>query len=656
MLRGDGVDLVTDNPYQAILHGCRELVSGFFRRNFPEVEKIQVDIEEPPSPEYGDLSSIVCFKVAKVLGAPPIDLAREAAATIRVGENSVVESIEAAGAGYLNFHLNYRKVNRMVLHSIRALRDSYGFPKAEMPDSILIEHSSINPVHAIHIGQARNSILGDALCRILRARGHNVRAHFYINDAGRQTAVVAYGYGSLGLKPNVKPDHYIGQVYSITSCLVEIRSLKDRLKRCMEGGKNDERIEVQKRLDEWTAIAFELSNRHPELFERLMKIISNDPDPEGQINELLKKYEGGDQSARDLIRGVSELCIEGFKQTFSRLNIFFDAWDWESDLIWSGRVADILKQLLKTGYVSSEGCVLKLESGRAVRELGIHRLLGLSEDYDLPPVSLTRSDGTTLYITRDIAYSILKFRLCSKVINVVGMEQLHEQLHVRVALSVLGMGAMAERQRHFAFGLVKFPGEKMSSRRGRVITLDEVCDEAVRRAYLEVDKRTPSLDRVEKETMAETLGVGAVKYALLSVEPMREVEYSWDRVINFEMNSAPFINYGYTRANGILKRLGKLSSDVNYELLTHPLEKRLILTLAKFPTVFVEAAEKLRPDELTNYADQLTKQFHEYYERVDITHLQDVELREARGALVEALRTVLRNCMGVLGITLTERM
>ncbi|MBS7626780.1 arginine--tRNA ligase [Candidatus Bathyarchaeota archaeon] len=621
------------------------------------MKSFQVDIEETPGPEFGDLSSIICFKVSKTLGIPPIDLAKMVATNIKLDESSLVKSVEAAGSGYLNFFLNYKKVNGLTLHSVRTLKESYGFLKSESPDSILVEHSSINPVHAIHVGQARNSILGDALCRMLRARGHHVQAHFYVNDAGRQTAIVAYGYERLGrVKSNIKPDHYIGQIYSVTSCLVEVRNLKDRLRRLIDERKKDERLEVQKRLDEWTGIAFELSSRYPELVGRRSRVISDDHDPEGQINGLLKRYESKDQAARDLIREVSGLCIEGFKQTFSRLGISFDFWDWESDLIWSGRVSDILKQLSRTGYVSSEGGVLRLESGRAVKEFGLHRLLGVTKDYDLPSVSLTRSDGTTLYITRDIAYSILKFGLCNRVINVVGMEQLHEQLHVRVALFVLGMEAMAERQRHFSFGLVKFPGEKMSSRRGRIITLDEVCDEAVRRAYLEVDKRTPTLDELEKKSIAETIGIGAIKYALLSVEPAKEVEYSWDRVIDFETNSAPFINYGYTRANGILRRLGKIGGDVRYEMLTHPLETRLILTIAKFPNVFVEAAEKLRPDILTSYADLLTKQFHEYYEHVDITHLENVELRDARGSLVEALRTVLRNCMGVIGITLAERM
>jgi len=649
---------IDENPYEAILRECRYLVQQILSSQFPNLKNLEIRLDEPPSPQFGDLSTIVCFQLSKILGLAARELAQRIVSSTKPSEDSVVESVEAAGAGYLNFRLNYGKVNELTLHSVRALKDDYGFPKTGKPEEILVEHSSINPVHAIHIGQARNSFLGDAISRILMARGHKVQAHFYINDAGRQSATVAYGYRKLGQPtPRIKPDHYLGQVYSVTSCLVEIQSLKKKLN---EFAGNEypaqERRDAQDRLEDWMSVAWELQNLQPELFEQLTKEISRDQDPDDQISNLLKEYEGGEESARRLIRQVSELCIDGFKQTFSRLGVAFDAWDWESDLLWSGRVSDVLENLSKTGYVSKEDGVLRLESERAVKDLGIRQLLDIGEDYVLPPISLTRSDGTTLYITRDIAYSLLKFERCSSVINIVGVEQAHEQLHVRVALAVLGLKELARKQRHFTFGLVQFPGEKMSSRRGRIVALDDVIEEATKRAYAEIEKRTPNLAVDEKERMAKTIGIGAVKYALLAVEPSREVEFSWDRVLNLEMNSSPFINYGYTRANGILRKLGKIGHDLKYARLEHPSEKRLVLTLAKFPSVFAEAADRLRPDDLANYANQLVKQFHEYYEKVDVSHLEDPELRNARGILIEAVQITIRNCMRVLGIELSEKM
>jgi arginyl-tRNA synthetase len=648
----------SENPYQDILSGCRNLLREALSSSFPDFQDAEIKLEEPPSAQFGDLSTILSYQISKALGVPAIEIAQRIASSSKPSSDGFVRQLEASGAGYLNLRLNYEKINELTLHSVRSLSDRYGFPHTDRPERIAVEHSSINPVHSIHIGQARNSILGDAITRILKARGHEVEVHFYINDAGRQSAIVSYGYEKIRRPtPSIKPDHYLGQVYSITSCLVEIQSLK-KIMSNMAGDESltEERRQNQNRLDEWTSISFELQNRHPELFENLRKEISISSEADTQINNLLREYEQHTPSATDLIRQVSELCINGFKQTFSRLDICFDVWDWESDLLWSHKVADVLQRLLKTKYVSKEDGTLRLESEMAVEELGIRELLNVGDGYVLPSVSLTRSDGTTLYLSRDIAYSLLKFERCSSVVNVVGMEQVHEQLHVRVALSILGLKELARKQQHFTFGLVRFPGEKMSSRRGRIVSLDDVIDEAIRRAYVEIEKRSSDLDDAEKRRRAETIGIGALKYALLSVEPSREVDFSWERVLNLEMNSAPFINYGYTRANGILRKIGSIRHDVNYERLDSTAERRIILTLAKFPSIFAEAADRLRPDDLANYVNQLTKQFHEYYEQFDVSHLNDDELRNARGSLVEAIQIVIRNCMCSLGIELQERM
>ena len=617
---------------------------------------MEFKFEEPPSPNFGDLSTILCFQISKATGISPREVAQKIASSIEVDEDSVVKSIEVAGPGYLNFRLDCKKASELTLSSIMTLKSEYGFPKVARPEKVLVEHSSVNPVHPVHIGQARNTALGDATARLLKARGHEVEVHFYVNDAGRQSAIVAYGYSKLGQpKPTTKPDLYLGQIYSVTSCLVEIQALKNRLNETDEI-LAQERKDLQEKLDEWITVAWELQSRYPDLFSELQREISQDSDLEAQVNRLLNEYEAQVAPTRSLIRKTSELCIEGFKQTFSRLGVHFAVWDWESDLLWSGRVSNVLERLRKTSYVTEQNGVLRLESEKAVQKLDIRQLLGIGEDYILPSVALTRSDGTTLYLTRDIAYSLVKFERCSSVVNVVGMEQAHEQLHVRVALAVLGLKDLAEKQRHFTFGLVKFPGEKMSSRRGRVVTLDDVISEAVKRANLEIEKRTHDLDTEQKERMAETIGIGAVKYALLAVEPSREVDFSWDRVLNLEASSAPFINYGYTRAKGILRKLGAVAEHPDYGKLDHPLEKRLILKLARFPSVFVDAADRLRPDDLAGYANQVTEQFHEYYEHVDVTHLKDSDLKNARGALIEAVQTVIRNCMAVLGIELSERM
>jgi arginyl-tRNA synthetase len=244
----------------------------------------------------------------------------------------------------------------------------------------------------------------------------------------------------------------------------------------------------------------------------------------------------------------------------------------------------------------------------------------------------------------------------TRVINVIGAEQRLAQIHVKAALYALGKHNYADNLTHFAFGLVEMPGYKMSSRRGRLVTLDSVITESVKRAELEVEKRSEKLREDEKRKIAETIAISAVKYALVSVDPSKTVVFTWDRVLSLEKNSAPFINYAYTRAVGILNKAPSLKATPDFKLLRHPLEKALILRVAMFPEVFEEAAEKLRPENLATYSNELAEIFHEYYEKVNVIRAENEDLRSARTGLVRAVKIVLENAMSLLGVNLTPKM
>jgi arginyl-tRNA synthetase len=339
--------------------------------------------------------------------------------------------------------------------------------------------------------------------------------------------------------------------------------------------------------------------------------------------------------------------------------VFFDFWDWESDLIWTGRVAQVLQRLSKTPYVYPLAGALELDVGKIVEDFKLKPLLGISDDYQIASLTLMRSDGTTLYTTRDIAYTLQKFENADVVINVIGAEQTLAQLQLKAALFALGYGELALKHRHFSFGLVELPGFKMSSRRGRFITLDQVLDEAVRRAYDEVSKRSQGLTEGEKRNIAEVIGVGAVKYALVSVEPSKSVVFDWDKALNFETNSGPFIQYAHARACNILKKAEEKKIKIekpNYELLKEPIERDLIILLARFPEVFLGASENLRPDDLAVYANTLADKFNSFYASLRVIQAESSELRDARLALVDAVRIVLRNAMSLLGIEMPKRM
>ncbi|MEM3022430.1 MAG: arginine--tRNA ligase [Candidatus Bathyarchaeia archaeon] len=632
---------------------CESELSAALDRLYPGSGPKDLRIAEPPSIELGELSSSISFELAKRFGGNPSGIAERLAGEISPRGLSLISSVEAV-RGYVNFRANYNALTRLIIEEARSQGRDYGKTDALLRQRVLLEHTSVNPVHPIHIGQARNPVLGDSLARLLRAVGNEVSVHFYIDDTGRQSAIAAYGYQKLGRpKPKGKPDEFIGEIYAVTSCLLEIKRLERGIEPPGAGGLEG----VGRELEEWRSIAKELEGKYPETFAALSKALSSG-DPEGEVEEIIRGYERGEAWAREVVRPAVELCLEGFKETLAKMGICFDSWDWESDLLWSGRVAKVLGELSSSPYVREENGALILDANRAVDEMGLRAILGIGEE-EVPPLTLTRADGTSLYTTRDIAYSLWKFERADRAITVIGSEQSLAQLQLRIALCILGKRELAERYTHFAYGLVELPGHKMSSRRGRAISLDEVLDEAVRRARQEVSKRSPALGDEEIDRIAQLIGVGAVKYALASVEPSKNVTFTWDRAVNFETNSAPFLQYAHARACNILKRAesgGIRISKPSYGLLSGTAERELIIMIGKLPIVVERAAGRLAPDLIANYANELAGKFNYFYDNFPVIKSEPEGLRDARLALVDAFRIALGNALHLLGIEAPERM
>ena len=617
-------------------------------------------VEEPPDTKFGQLSSSISFELAKTRKMKPMALAEEIAkaSAAMLTSGGLVKEVEAAPPGYVNFKVDFQKLSELTLRGILEEDASFGFPKTSRPERIIVEHTSANPARPIHIGTAKNALFGDALARLLSARGHNARAHFYIDDTGRQVALMAYGYRLLEEpRPVGKPDQFVGAIYSCTATLVEIEQLKKKVQVLKDTkGSDIEVIAAMKELDDWVGIAAELQAKYKDVFDYLADQITKDRDPDGAVGEIVRRYEKGDPEIKHLIRSVAQLVLVGFEQTLSRAYIRFDSWDWESDLIWSGRVREVLDRLKETKYVRNKAGAWELDVPKAVDDYGLREKLGLSKTFELSSLTLTRSDGTTLYTTRDIAYSLYKFEKAERVISVIGTAQSLAQLQLRVALWILGHRKEASNNLHFLIGEVELEGQRMSARRGRYVTFDTVLEEAVIRARKEVDKRSPDLPEDLKQDVAERIGISAIRYTMLSVEPAKGVNFVWDRVLNFEMNSAPFINYAYTRGLGIIRKLGKIEKPKMFDKLNEPAEQALILQLSKLPEVFAEAADDLNPTRLCTYTTELAQRFHEFYEKSDISHLTDEELKWQRVSLVIAVRDILRKLTDVLGLRLAERM
>jgi len=209
---------------------------------------------------------------------------------------------------------------------------------------------------------------------------------------------------------------------------------------------------------------------------------------------------------------------------------------------------------------------------------------------------------------------------------------------------------------HYAYELVQLPGYRMSKRRGRYVTLDELLDEAEKRALSEVEKRSPHLSGSDKRDISKAVGGGAVKYALVSIVPTKQVIFSWDRILNFETNSAPFIQYAYARASNILKKTEATTQTIDYSQLQQPAEHELVRKIALFPEVFIDASEKITLNSLAEFANDLSASFNSFYASIPVLKAESLEQREARLALVDAVKTTIQNAMNLLGIDVLERM
>jgi len=549
--------------------------------------------------------------------------------------------------------LNYGLASKAILDAVMTENENYGLTKTDKPGLVAVEHTSANPSGPLTMGHARNTILGDALARILSARGHSVKRRFYVNDAGRQVSILAYGYRLINQpNPDEKPDTWLGRLYACTNCALQIETTKRRL--TSQDLPTDQRVELQRNLDEWTGIAGELELTNRELLTRIVDAIKNDVDPENAVQEIGRKYETNDPSAVRLVRKVADIALDGIRTTMAELGVEFDVWDWESQLLWAGQVDSVLQRLLKLPFTTTTGASATLDVNEIVETYSLRSFFNLSDTYEVPQLTLVRSDGTTLYPIRDIAYSLFKFKESKEVVNVIASEQKLPQLQIRIALYAMGEREAAKNLIHYAYGLVELPGEKMSKRRARYIALDDVISQAKRRVEEEMTGRSGELGKEESKRIANSIALGAIKFAMLNVNSMKNLTFTWERVLSLEQNSAPFINYAYTRAGSILRKITTINAG-DPAALAHPLEHLLLYKIAQMPDIFSEAADQMKPEDLANYANSIAEKFHEYYERVDVIHA-DEHVKNARGMLVKAIQIVLGNSMRLLGITLTERM
>ena len=642
------------NPLAELRGECQTLLEAALETAYPGTELPESKYSLPPNPEMGELSSPACFQLARVLRQSPMKIAETLAQNVQQGK--LIKSAEAV-SGYVNFHVNPEQYNKLVLESVIDLDKEYGFLKVEKPGKVMVEHTSANPISPIHIGNARNSIIGDSLASLLEKRGNDVIIHFLVNDMGRQVAMTSYGWKLLG-KPEPEGEEaelWIGTIYASFNVINELRKHRKALKEAEENGRVYEAQEAQEEIDKYLIAEGELKAKFPGLYEKLELALIEIADPVAEMVKLNTLYENNDPKTVEDVRTQIKYCLNGFEDSLGKLGIAFDSFDFESDLVWAKAADIVLQKLLASGYVIDDNGAKILDCDKIAVDLGLKERWGLHPDHEIPRLVLVRSDGTTLYTLRDMAYSIDKFSHAARVINVIGTEQILAQLQLRIALAAIGEMEMADNQLHYPYEFVNLPGVKMAGRLGRYVTLNDMLTKAVQMAREEVEKRNPELPEEEKQAISDMVGNGAVKYTLLSVDPQKKVTFDWKKALNFETNSAPFIQYSHARTCNILKRVPD-APEPGYGELVAIKERELVNFLAQFPEVFERAADELQPSNLTAYANMLADRFNSFYATQNVLKAETDGLQGARLKIVDATRITLRNVLEVLGIDAPLRM
>jgi arginyl-tRNA synthetase len=361
-----------------------------------------------------------------------------------------------------------------------------------------------------------------------------------------------------------------------------------------------------------------------------------DPEVEKAVSDILSRYEHGDPEVSLKLKKFVEQCLEGQRMTLDRMNVYYDRFVWESGFVFDGEVDRIVKQLAETPYARRKDGALELDLSS----------FGMDKAF-----VLTRADGTSLYTTRDIAYHVWKLANCDMAVNVLGEDQKLAMARLEAALKIIGEKKMPTI---VFYSFISLPEGRMSTRKGVVVNMDDLLDEAIVRAYAEVDKRRHDLPEDRKNRIAEAVGIGAVRFDIIRVAPEKSITFKWEQALDFEKQGAPFIQYSHARACSILEK-AEPPVQVDYALLKEKEEVALVKKMAMLPYVIKNAATDLKPHFIATYARELAETFNQFYRFVPVLNAEP-GIREARLALVDAARIALAGSLEMLGIEAVEEM
>ncbi|MBQ7691298.1 MAG: arginine--tRNA ligase [Muribaculaceae bacterium] len=582
-----------------------EAVKALYGVDFP-ADKI---VPQTTKKEFEGNETIVVFPFLKASRKAPEATAQE------IGQ-WLVEHCEAVEKfnvikGFLNLTIQPTFWTGVLNHV--ASTPNYGFTAATATSPlVMIEYSSPNTNKPLHLGHVRNNLLGYSLARIMEANGNRVVKTNIVNDRGihickSMLAWLKWGNGATPESTGKKGDHLIGDCYVAFD-----QHYKAELKELEARGMSEDEAKEQ---------------------SALMR----------EAHEMLRKWEDGDEQVRALWRQMNEWVYAGFDTTYRRLGVTFDKIYYESETYLEGK-EKVLEGLDK-------GIFYRKDDGSVWADLTPDGL-----DHKL----LLRSDGTSVYITQDIGTAKLRYQdyPIDQMIYVVGNEQNYHFQVLSLLLDKLGF-KWGKDLIHFSYGMVELPEGKMKSREGTVVDADDLMDEMIgtAREMSQEPGRLEGLDDNEKEEVLRIVGLGALKYFILKVDPRKNMTFNPRESIDFNGNTGPFIQYTYARIQSVLRKAADNIDGTDISAVSpNDKETSLIQRLADFATVVADAGKNYSPALVANYAYDLAKEFNQFYHDYSILREDTAAVRVFRLKLSRTVADILARALSLLGMEVPQRM
>ena len=611
-----------------LMQATADAVKALYGLDF-DAEKVTLQTTKK---EFEGNLTVVVFPFLKASRKNPVATGQEIGEYL-VNNCDAVEKFNVIN-GFLNIVIK-PSFWASVLNHIAGDAD-YGFKK-ETPDSelVMIEYSSPNTNKPLHLGHVRNNLLGFSLSEIMKANGYKVVKTNIVNDRGihickSMLAWQKWGNGITPEKAGKKGDHLIGDFYVLFD-----KHYKEEVKQILATD-----AEVNAIVAEDAEKTAEARKAAAEAKSPLMR----------EAREMLKKWEAGDKDVRATWEMMNSWVYAGFDETYKRLGVDFDKIYYESNTYLEGK----------------EKVLEGLEKGIMYRKPDNSVWADLTAD-GLDHKLLLRSDGTSVYMTQDIGTAKLRYQdyPIDKMIYVVGNEQNYHFQVLSLLLDKLGF-KWGKDLVHFSYGMVELPEGKMKSREGTVVDADDLMDEMIRQAKETIEAReqenaakgkVSDFTEDEKDEIARIVGLGALKYFLLKVDPRKNMMFNPRESIDFNGNTGPFIQYTYARIQSLLRKAAPadLSADISA---VEPNEKEvtLIQRLADFPSTIAEAGRTYSPALIANYVYELVKEYNQFYHDYTILGEADAQVRAFRLVLSRQVAEIARRGIGLLGIEMPQRM